>query len=129
MSVAAVHFTGGSRTATLTGADQASSRFAQDFPDEVIAAARLTTDARTAFLDLGPARAGIVHSFGDCFLTRIVTPADILALNAVDDRSVSLRLADFTWKGGQFVFSNANDAGAVIAMLRTQASSQVREAA
>ena len=129
LSVAAVHFTGGSRTATLTGADQASSRFAQDFPDEVIAAVRLTTDARTAFFDLGPARAGIVHSFGDCFLTRIVTPGDILALNAVDDRSVSLRLADFTWKGGQFVFSNANDAGAVIAMLRTQASSQVREAA
>lgn len=34
LSVAAVHFTGGTRTATLADADQALSRFAQDFPDE-----------------------------------------------------------------------------------------------
>jgi hypothetical protein len=129
LSVAAVHFTGGSRTAMFVDADQALSRFAEDFPDEVIAKICLTTDGRTAFLDLGRGRVGIVHSFGDCFLTRIATSADILALKAVDTRSISLRLADFTWKGGQFVFSNADDASAVMAALKPQAASQVREAA
>ncbi|CCV07398.1 conserved exported hypothetical protein [Mesorhizobium metallidurans STM 2683] len=44
LSVAAVHFTGGTRTATLAGADQALRRFAQDFPDEAAAAIRLTKD-------------------------------------------------------------------------------------
>ena len=33
LSVLAVHFTGGSKIATLAGADQALSRFADDFPD------------------------------------------------------------------------------------------------
>jgi hypothetical protein len=129
LSVAAVHFTGGSKTATLIGGDHALSRFAEDFPDEMIATVRLTTDARTAFLDLGRGRTGIVHSFGDCFLTRIVTPGDIVALNAVDTRSISLRLADFTWKGGQFVFSSADDANAVMAVLKPQTSSRIRDAA
>ncbi|UDL90070.1 hypothetical protein LGH82_01290 [Mesorhizobium sp. PAMC28654] len=129
LSVAAVHFTGGSRTAMLVDADQALRRFAEDFPDEVIATVRLTADARTAFLDLGRGRTGIVHGVGDCFLTRIVASGDVTALNAIDPRSISLRLADFTWKGGQFVFSDADDAGAVMAALKPQAPSQIREAA
>ncbi|MET2826432.1 hypothetical protein [Mesorhizobium shangrilense] len=129
LSVAAVHFTGGSKTATLIGADHAMSRFADDFPDELVASVRLTQDNRTAFLDLGRGRTGLVHSVGDCFLTRIVTSADILALNAVDARSISVRLADFTWKGGQFVFRSADDADAVMAELKPQVSNQVRKAA
>ena len=76
LSVAAVHFTGGSKTATLTDVDQALRRFAEDFPDEAVQAIRLTADAKTAFLDLGRGRIGIVHSVGDCFLTRIVTADD-----------------------------------------------------
>jgi len=34
LSVAAVHFTGGSKTATLIDPDQASRRFAEDFPKD-----------------------------------------------------------------------------------------------
>ncbi|RWB77533.1 MAG: hypothetical protein EOQ50_05615 [Mesorhizobium sp.] len=126
LSVAAVHFTGGTTTATLAGADQALARFAEDFPDDRPGAVRLTADNHAAFLDLGPQRCGIIQSIGDCFLTRIVTPHDILGLTR-DGDVVSLRLNDFTWKGGRFVFASDADARAVAATL--QNSDRIREAA
>ncbi|UVK36584.1 hypothetical protein LHFGNBLO_003519 [Mesorhizobium sp. AR10] len=129
LSVLAVHFTGGSKTATLGSADQALSRFANDFPDELATAVRLTVDSRTAFLDLGRGRTGIVHSVGDCFLTRIVTPADVVALNVDDAGTLSLRFADFTWKGGRFTFADEADAGFVTAALAPAQPDQAKEAA
>jgi hypothetical protein len=126
LSVAAVHFTGGTTTATLAGADQALARFTEDFPDERPGAVRLTADNHTAFLDLGAQRCGIVQSIGDCFLTRIVTPQDLLALAREGD-AVSLRLKGFTWKGGRFAFANEADARAVAAAL--QNDDRIREAA
>ena len=129
LSVAAVHLTGGTKTATLADADQALSRFAEDFPDELVATVRLTADARTAFLDLGPARIGIVHSVGDCFLTRIVTPHDVLALDVDEAGAIALRLADFTWTGGRFAFADKADAKAVAAALGPHKPSLAKEAA
>ncbi|WP_136616258.1 MULTISPECIES: hypothetical protein [Mesorhizobium] len=129
LSVAAVHFTGGSRTATLADPDQAQSRFAEDFPDEMATRVRLTADARTAFLDIGRGRIGIVHSIGDCFLTRIVTPQDVAGLNAEDVNTVSFRLADFTWKGGRFRFASAADAQGLLKALEPQHPNSAREAA
>jgi len=126
LSVAAVHFTGGTTTATLAGADQALARFAEDFPDERPRAVRLTADNHAAFLKLGPRRCGIVQSIGDCFLTRIVTPHDILAL-AKEANVVSLRLDDFTWKGGRFVFADEAEALGVAATLENH--DQIRKAA
>ncbi|MDG4898282.1 hypothetical protein P9272_32635 [Mesorhizobium sp. WSM4976] len=126
LSVAAVHFAGGTTTATLAGADQALARFAEDFPDEKPGAVRLTADNHAAFVDLGPQRCGIVHSIGDCFLTRIVTPNDILTVTR-EGNVVSLRLNDFTWKGGSFLFVGEADARAVAATL--QNSDRIREAA
>ncbi|RUW61481.1 hypothetical protein [Mesorhizobium sp. M7A.F.Ca.US.008.03.1.1] len=129
LSVAAVHFTGGSKTATLSSAAHAVSRFAEDFPDEIVAAARLTTDAGTAFLDIGRGRFGIVHCIGDCFLTRIVTPQDVVVLNAGDVNTVLFRLADFTWKGGRFRFADAADAQGLLKKLEPQHSNSAKEAA
>ena len=43
LSVAAVHFTGGTTIATLANADQALARFAEDFPDEKPSAAMMRT--------------------------------------------------------------------------------------
>lgn len=129
LSVAAVHFTGGSKTATLADADQAMSRFAEDFPDETATVVRLTADARTAFLDVGRGRIGIVHGIGDCFLTRIVTPRDVGVLTAEDGNTVSFRLADFTWKGGRFRFASAADALGLLEALEPQHSNFAGEAA
>jgi len=126
LSVAAVHFTGGTATAKLDGADHALARFAEDFPDEKPGIVRLTADSHAAFLDLGPRGVGIVQSIGDCFLTRIVTPHDILALAREGD-AVSLRLNDFTWNGGNFVFADDAGARAVEAALRIR--DQIQEAA
>jgi hypothetical protein len=117
LSVAAVHFTGGTTTATLAGADKALARFAEDFPDEKPGTVRLTVDNHAAFLALGPQRCGIVQSIGDCFLTRIVAPRDVLAL-AREENLISLRLNDLTWKGGRFAFADEADARAVEAALR-----------
>ena len=129
LSVAAVHFTGGSKTATLAGADQALCRFAEDFPDEVAIAIRLTADAKTAFLDLGRGRIGIVHSIGDCFLTRIVTAGDVAVSNSDETNTILMRLTDFTWKGGRFRFGSAGDAQALLNALGSHHSNSAREAA
>ncbi|TPL06454.1 hypothetical protein FJ938_13340 [Mesorhizobium sp. B2-4-14] len=129
LSVAAVHFTGGSKTATLAGADQALSRFAEDFPDEAATTVRLTADAKTAFLDLGRGRIGIVHGIGDHFLTRVVTPLDVKMSGADEANTILLRLADFTWKGGRFRFAGAADALALLNVLDPHHSNSTSEAA
>ncbi|TJV39201.1 MAG: hypothetical protein E5Y02_26750 [Mesorhizobium sp.] len=129
LSVAAVHFTGGSRTAMLAGADQALNRFAEDFPDEVAAKVQLTADARTAFLDIGRGRIGIVHSVGDCFLTRIVTASDVSVSDSDETNTILMRLADFTWKGGSFRFASAGDAQALMNALGAHQSNSTAEAA
>lgn len=129
LSVAAVHFTGGSKTATLAGPNQALLRFAEDFPDEAARAIRLTADAKTAFLELGRGRIGIVHGIGDCFLTRIVTAADVSVSNSHETNIILMRLKDFTWKGGRFRFANAGDAQAVLQALEARRSDATRKAA
>jgi hypothetical protein len=126
LSVAAVHFTGGTTTATLADADQALARFAEDFPDEKPKAVWLTADGHSAFLELAPRRCAIVQSVGDCFLTRIVTPHDIRAL-ASEGNVVSFKLNDFTWKGGRFAF--ADEAGARTVATALQSHDQMRKAA
>jgi hypothetical protein len=129
LSVAAVHFTGGSKTATLTDVDQALRRFAEDFPDEAVQAIRLTADAKTAFLDLGRGRIGIVHSVGDCFLTRIVTADDTKVSSSDEGSTILMRLTDFTWKGGRFRFADASDGQALLKALEPRHSDIAREAA
>jgi len=129
LSVAAVHFTGGSKTATLIDPDQALRRFAEDFPDEAAGAIHLTEDAKTAFLHLGRGRVGIVHSIGDCFLTRIVTAADVSVSSSEETSTILMGLKDFTWKGGRFRFANAGDAQALRKALEARQSDATKEAA
>jgi type II secretory pathway pseudopilin PulG len=121
LCVVAVHFTGGSRQAALEAAEDAARRFGEDFPDEAIRAIRLTSDKRTAFLELDGKRTGIVQAVGDRFLTRIFTPQDISAVTA-EPGVVSIRFRDFTWAGGRFAFADADDAGKVIQALQPTAA-------
>ncbi|MDH6229707.1 hypothetical protein M2281_000279 [Mesorhizobium soli] len=117
LCVAAVHFTGGSKQATLAAEDDAMRRFGEDFPDETIFRVRLTEDRRTAFLVLDGNRTGIVQTIGDRFLTRIITPPDIDSIEFGRSAKLSIRFKDFTWGGGQFAFGAAHDAGAVLQAL------------
>lgn len=114
--VAAIHFSGGSRTATIASAEQAVSRFHDDFPGEAVGAVRLTVSADTAFLELDGGRVGLVHALGDRFLTRILTPGDVVSCRSSAER-LSVRLSDFTFGGGNFIFADAAMADAVAARL------------
>jgi hypothetical protein len=128
-AVAAVHLTGGSVKARLAGADHARSRFAEDFPDENPLAVRITSNAETAFLDLEGGRTGVVQVFGDKFLTRIVSPKDIARIDVLRPAGLSIRLRDFTWGGGEFLFAEGEAANAVFRALHAREEKNVGEPA
>ncbi|CAM5610244.1 hypothetical protein MAUB1S_10355 [Mycolicibacterium aubagnense] len=117
MAVAAVHFTGGSRVMRLVDAGQAMDRFAVDFPDLTPGTIQLTENGDTAFIDLGDGRTGIVHVIGDRFLTRVVAPSEIEFARLGNDRILTLRFKDFTWREGRFAFTDAETASAVFMAL------------
>lgn len=122
--VLAIHLTGGTRRAFLGSAEEAARRFAEDFPEEPVAAVRLAASGDAAFLELTRGRLGLVQSFGDRFLTRVVAPADIIACRRVGNDTLSLRLADFTLSGGIYTFADPRDADAVAAWLGADAQVQ-----
>lgn len=106
LTVAAVHFTGGSKTSAIASADHARQLFFSDFPDERAGATHVTADGKSAFLALPDSRTGIVQSFGDGFFTRIVSAGDIAQLTVREPGIVSIRFRDFTWTGGHFPFTD-----------------------
>lgn len=127
--VLAVHLTGGSQRASLADAQAAAARFAEDFPrDDDVRDVRLTADRSSAFLDFGSAGTGVVHAVGDRFLTRLLTPADVLAATR-DGAALVLTLRDFTWRGGRFVFEGPDDAGAVASWIVQPDHNQTRRVA
>lgn len=128
-AVLAVHLTGGSVKAKLARPDEARNRFAEDFPEEAVLAIHLTSDAETAFLELGDERMGIVQVFGDKFLTRIVSYKDIAGIATPGQAVVSIRLRDFTWGGGEFSFDDEDAASAVIRSLKPREKTNVGEPA
>lgn len=128
LCVAAVHFTGGSKWATFAGVDDALRHFHQDFPDESVRKVRLTADRRTAFMELDAGRTGIVQTFGDGFLTRIVTAPEVVSAALAGPDAVSIRFRDFTWTGGRFAFADAHDASAVLQALQLAESARALEA-
>ncbi|MBO6719876.1 MAG: hypothetical protein JJ913_18130 [Rhizobiaceae bacterium] len=125
--VVAVHLTGGSNNATLSDAQAAKARFASDFADIGVETVWLTEDGTAAFLALEDSRVGIVAGFGDRFLTRILTAAEAGGVPVVDGRTVTLRMNDFTWRGGTFVFADEDQARAVAGLFGAPA--QIAEGA
>ncbi len=113
--VAAVHMTGGSVRAELSGDEAARRRFAEDFPDLVAASVWLTKDRRAAILGLEDGQVGIVHALGGKFLTRLVIAGDLVGTSRASNDTVSVCLRDFTWRGGVFRFAGAEEARAVAA--------------
>jgi hypothetical protein len=117
LTVAAVHFTGGSRMALIDGAENARRLFAADYPDEQTSETAITIDRHSAFLPLPGGRMGIVQSFGDGFFTRIATARDVAQLKVRAPATVSIRFRDFTWTGGHFSFAASRDAERIAAVL------------
>lgn len=117
LTVAAVHFTGGSKTATVVDVEHARQLFFADFPDERPAATHVTADRKSAFLALSGDRTGIVQSFGDGFFTRIVSRGDVAQITVREPGIVSIRFRDFTWTGGHFRFTDMAVARTIAAEL------------
>lgn len=105
VGVLAVHFTGGSKIATLADDGHAARLLLADFPNERPGQAHLTQDLQSAFMQLPGGRVGIVQAFGDGFFTRIITAGDIASLRVRDPAILSIRFRDFTWTGGNFHFA------------------------
>ncbi|EHK54870.1 hypothetical protein [Allomesorhizobium alhagi] len=127
LAVAAVHFTGGSRQASISSKDEALQRFRIDFPAENADAVRLTLDGKVAFISLHGAGTGIVGVIGDKFLTRIVSARDIKGLKLAGNK-VSIRFRDFTWPGGDFVFAEPSEAREVAEALDPSLNSVISKA-
>lgn len=118
--VAAVHWTGGTVTMKIDGSENALTLFAVDYPAERPVEVWLTEDGEAAFIDLGTNGMGIVAAMGDRFLTRVAGPGDIREISRPDGLSVQFDFADFTWRGGRFVFADTAEADAVASRLASR---------
>ena len=127
--VLSVHLTGGTRNTVLPDAQAARQRFAVDFPGERTGAVVLSSDRGAAFLELSGERTGIVQAFGGHFLTRIVTPADILRVEPAGSAALHLTLKDYTWRGGRFEFADQGEAWRLAGRLVPSHKHQTRESA
>lgn len=117
MIVAAIHFTGGSRAASLDTPDAARARFAIDYPSLTIGRTYVTIDRRSAFLEVADGRLGLVHAVGAKFLTRLYGPADVTSLRRSGQSAILVRFSDFTFPGARFEFENSADADRVAQIL------------
>lgn len=113
MIVAAIHFTGGSRGASLDTPEAARERFAIDFPNLAIGRIHVTLDRRSAFLELADGRIGLVHAVGAKFLTRLYSAVDVASLRRSVPSAMLIRFSDFTFPGGRFEFGSPADADRV----------------
>lgn len=115
--VLAIHLTGGTRSAGLADETDALARFGRDFPSIATAAVHMTREGSDAFIELADGRVGLVHGFGDRFLTRVLAPADIASCRRRSEAGLLLRLKDFTYGGGAFEFADGAVADRVAALL------------
>ncbi|TYR31017.1 hypothetical protein FY036_16410 [Mesorhizobium microcysteis] len=114
--VAAVHLTGGSAPARLSGEEAARTRFAVDYPEMMVGRVWLTREGDAAFLELENGHVGIVHAIGGKFLTRLVAASDLTSAPRASDSELLVRFRDFTWPGGIFGFADGQEAKAVETM-------------
>ncbi|MEM8749727.1 MAG: hypothetical protein AAGF28_05455 [Pseudomonadota bacterium] len=94
---AAVHFGGGSKASVPMDDQTARDRFLQDYPRETVSAVMLSNKGRLALLTLEQSdHLGIVYSFGQSFVTRLIAPPTVKSVSQRSDKAVEIRLRDFT---------------------------------
>jgi hypothetical protein len=90
---------GWARPVKLKSPDEGKEQFLQDHPECSVEEVYLATDGLTALLGLSDAKAGLVFSFGDKFVTRRLSADMVRTIEVAEqdaETSVTLRLADFT---------------------------------
>lgn len=106
IAILATHLAGGSNRPQLEGDAQTASIFHRDFPETAIGPIIYPKDRRTAFFLLQEGRVGVVHGIGNRFLTRQISPSDIVSAEAVGATDLKLRFRDFTWPAAEFSFAD-----------------------
>lgn len=118
--VAAIHFTGGSRGASIASEEQVRARFAADYPNVQISGVVVTADRRSALLETADGRTGLVHAVGAKFLTRLLGPRDVAVVRPEGDTVLTVRFWDFTFPSARFVFSSPAETARAEALLTGQ---------
>jgi hypothetical protein len=111
--IGAVHFSGMSRPARIGDAEVARARFLVDYPGEQTGEIAVSDDGRAAFIALGGGRTGLVHAIGARYVTRILQPQAVRAVNCDGSGGLALRLRDFTLPAEHAKFASASDAAKV----------------
>lgn len=120
--VLAIHLTGGTITAAFDSEASARRRFAEDFPGVEAGSVLLTANRQAAVLDLPGGAAGIVYAIGDRFLTRYLDSGAQYTAGPAGDATISLRLDDISWRGGDFTFASVAERDKALALLRIPAA-------
>ncbi len=104
----AVHLSGGSRDAALTGEAMARARYAEDFPDDSVEEVVMAADGAGAVLKIGNGVVGIVHNFGDRFVTRRLAPGTPVETREDGSDGFVLLPHEFAWTEARFRFGDAD---------------------
>ena len=109
IAIGAVHFSGLSHAALIEGQVQAESRFAEDFPDSTIKDCLITSDKRSAFLQLEGRAVGLVTAMGDRYITRRVDAAVLAGVELQGEAGLALHFHDFTYPAGSYAFAGKGE--------------------
>lgn len=122
VAIFATHFAGGSSRPSLQTDEQTISIFHQDFPQEPIEHIIYSADRRIAFFPLEDNRTGVVYGFGNRFLTRELSPSDVISAQLTGPAGLKLVLRDFTWPASTFSFSDTTSRDTVMNWLAANLS-------
>lgn len=102
----AVHLSGGSRDVALASADAAKARFAEDFPDDRVEQVFMAAKGEGAILRLSDGAVGIVHNFGDRFVTRRLAAGSAIDVRDDGPQGFALLLHEHAWPQVRFRFDD-----------------------
>lgn len=109
-----VHFSGLSRQNKLASGQLAEDIYLANFPNARPESTFLSKDGGSALVKVSARRLGLVVAFGDRFVTRSVSIADLSLTPDRSKQSISLNLDDFTLPSADFQFESEADMNAVL---------------
>lgn len=108
-----VHYLGGSREKTTRDHGEAILEFARAYPGEAIRSVTMTGDGKASFLRLADGKTGFLQTMGHHHVARLIVPGNV-SVEALDDRpGLRIEFHESTLKGGDYVFSSAEEAAEV----------------
>lgn len=109
--VLVVKYSGLSKVARLGSTADALAVFENDFGGEKHKGkVLLAADNRAAFIQMEtPDKLGLVEAFGDRFISRLLSGADVKSITSDGESSLRIKFIDFTHPSGCYFFDNSGD--------------------